>query len=405
MQGDLDFGTRSRVLGAICASALALFLLALAFGILSAPFHMHPVLAALLKGFITLIFGSIAAAVLVMAARSFTGASDKTRGVPDEALAHCLTCGERTPNDAVCPFCGEPPCDRTRSFSVDKEGWAGPAFVLALSGGILCLGLFILIGPYHDGERRIWALLAFSALALLLIAVGGAGVFGGLLGLRKALGGTSRLSFSVAGSDRQSSGSGAASWGRLAWLSGKGRVVSPLSPSPRSEGGYRVSPGDIEFAEMVATLDAAGIVQLADVTTYDFLLGENPADGARPHPRRNGPLQFIRTKKRSLRIWLAPFVRAETPGMEDDDGLTDVISVEDLLGPEPRKTIARFFAQYLIAEVDVQQFRFRLDEDPVHRAQAITHARALREGGVAVAQELIDAVLGGLRDPNASPPL
>ncbi|MDC3956156.1 hypothetical protein [Polyangium jinanense] len=403
MQGDLDFGTRSRVLGAICAFALALFLLALAFGIVSAPFHMHPVLAALLKGFIVLLFGSIGAFLVSIATQTLTGTRAKTRDVPDEALAHCLTCGERTPNDAVCPVCGEPPCDRSHAFSVNKEGWAGSAFGIALFGALLCLGLFVLIGPYHDGERRVWVLLACGALGLLLLAVGGAGVVGAILVLWGALGGESTLQYTVTSTEWRASGSGAASWGKLIWLSGHARVVSPLSPSPRSEGGYRVSPGDIEFAEMVATLDAAGIVHLADVTTYDFLLGDKPANGARPRARRNVPLPFTRTKNRSLRIRLAPVFRTVTPEGEYDDGLSDVYVKDELLASEPRNTVSHFFAQYLLEEADVRKLRHRLDEDPVHRAQAITHAHALRESGIVVAQELVDAVLGALGDANANP--
>lgn len=403
MLDDLDFGTRSRVLGAICAFALALFLLALGFGILAAPFHMHPVLAALLKGFIVLLLGSIGTVLLSLATQTLTGKREKTPGVPDEALAHCLTCGERTPNDAVCPVCGEPPCDRSHAFTVNKESWAGSTFGIALFGALLCLGLFVLIGPYHDGERRVWVLLACGALGLLLLAVGGTGVVGSILALWNALGGESTLQYAVTSTEWRASGSGSTSWGKLVWLAGHGRVVSPLSPSPRSEGGYRVSPGDIQFAEMVATLEAAGIVHLTDVTMYDFLLGDKPEKGARPRARRNGPLPFTRTKKRTLRVRLAPVLRTVTPEGEYDDGLSDVYVMDEHLASGPRNAVSRFFAQYLLQEADVRELRHKLDENPVHRAQALTHARALREGGIVVAQELVDAVLGGLFEAPQQP--
>lgn len=407
MQGDFDLetGTRSRFLTAILAFALALFLLALAFGIVSAPIHGHPVLAALLKGFILLLFGAIAAGALFSGARALSGASGEAHRVPDEALAHCLTCGERAPNDDVCPSCDEPPCDRARSFTVVRPGWAGSAFGVALFGALVCLGVFVLVGPWHDGERRPWALLAFGALALLLLAVGGAGVVGSLLALRDGLGGLSRLAYTVSGTERQASGSGGAVWGKLVWLWGRGRVVSPLSPLPANEGGYRVSPGDITFAEMVATLDAAGLVQIEDVTTYHFRLGEEPAEGARPRARGKAPLPFSRTKHRAVCIQLSPLVDYAATPDEFDDGLSDVIPRDDLLAPGGREDMRRFFARYLLQPLDLQQFRTRLDDDPVHRAQALAHARALREGGVLVAQELVDAILGGLRDAKASPPL
>ena len=405
MQDDFDFGTRSRYLAAILWFALALFCLALAFGVLSAPpIHGHPVLAVLIQGSVVLLLGSIGTGALVSSVNTLSGASGTVRGVPSEALAHCLTCGERTPNDEVCPACGEPPCDRTRSFHVDKQGWAGSAFGVALFGALFCLGLFVLIGPYYDGERRVWVLLACGALALLLLVVGGAGLVGSLGTLYKGLGGGSTLSYSVGGKERHANGSGAAVWGKLVWLSGQARVVAPLSPSPANEGGYRVSAGDIEFAEMVATLNAAGIVNLEDVTTYHFRLGEEPAkEGARPRARGNGPLPFTRTKDRCLRIRLAPIVRSVTPSGEYDDGLSDVLVLDQLLASEPRNAVYHFFMQYLTEEADVRQLRHRLDETPVHRAQAITHARALRESGIAVAQELVDAVLGGLREAPQQP--
>ena len=215
MQGDFDSGKRSRFLTAIFCFALALFLSALAFGVLSGPIHGHPVLVLLLKGFILLMFGGIAAGALWSGVRALSGDSGKARGVPDEALAHCLTCGERTPNDAVCPFCDEPPCDRTRSFTVAPSGWLGSAFGVALFGALFCLGLFVLFGPYHDGERRVWVLLACGALALLLLAVGGAGALASLVGVREGLGGMSRLAYTVGGTERHSKGSGASVWGKL----------------------------------------------------------------------------------------------------------------------------------------------------------------------------------------------
>ena len=139
---------------------------------------------------------------------------------------------------------------------------------------------------------------------------------------------------------------------------------------------------------MVATLVAVGLVNLQDVTTYHFRIGEKLPEDARLRAPGKGPLPFMRTKNRSLRIRLAPFIpTTATMDEDDEDSSADVLPAPDLGASELRKAISPFFAPYLIEEVDVRHFRFRLDESPVHRAQAMAHARALRDGGIAVAQE------------------
>ncbi len=58
--------------------------------------------------------------------------------------------------------------------------------------------------------------------------------------------------------------------------------------------------------------------------------------------------------------------------------------------------IHQFIAMYVGDPVDIRVLRGRLDADPVHRAQAETHARTLRELGIVVSNELVEAVLEGL---------
>ncbi len=50
------------------------------------------------------------------------------------------------------------------------------------AASMLCLGAFVAVGPWIDGERRVWVLCAMGALAVLLLLVGGAGFVGSLVG-------------------------------------------------------------------------------------------------------------------------------------------------------------------------------------------------------------------------------
>jgi len=255
---DVDLRSRlSRYVVAALGFFLSIFFAALAVGILSAPIDAPPLLAWVLRGFILLMFGGITVSSAVGAARSLSGEDGRARDVPPEVLARCLTCGEVTPSDVPCPSCAEPPRDRAGAIQATRQGLLGAAFGVALFGALVCLGVFILAGPYYDGERRLWALIAFGALGLLILTVGVAGLWGALGMLREGLGGASSLSFNVQGPERTASGAGASVWGKLVWLEGHGRVVAPPRPVAVPAGGYRASAGDVAFAEMSATLDAA----------------------------------------------------------------------------------------------------------------------------------------------------
>jgi|GEM_PF-4674303 len=260
---DVDLHSRpTRYLVAVLCFCLSLFVAALAIGILSARIEAPPLLAWMLRGCILLMFGGIAVGSAVGAVRALSGEDAKTRGVPPEVLVRCLTCGEGTPSDAPCPLCAEPPHDRAGAFTVKRQGILGAAFGAALFGASVCLGFFILVGPYYDGERRVWALIAFGALGLFLLTVGVAGL-----------------------------------WGAL------------------------------------------GVLRLDEVISVEALEGSSPAQ--------------------------------------------EYVAI-----------VGRFFARWLREPVSLVHLRHALDADPAHRAQAEAHARALRERGVPVSSELVEAILG-----------
>lgn len=397
MFDDLDFGLEERAprfLVATLKIALAVFLIALAFGIVSAKFTGPPALSWLLRGFIVLMFGGIAAGSLWSAQRTIRGDAQKASRVPEEALARCLVCGERSPAELGCPICGEAPADRRNMITVARKTWIGMAIGVAISAALLCLGLFITIGPFFDGERRIWALIAFAALGLLMTAIGVAGLFGSVVSLISAIDGGSTLSFRMGGTERRAWGAGGSRWGKLQWLEGHARIVEPPLPRPKSEGGYRVSPGDIEFAEMIATLDASGILRVEDVTTHEWCVGEKPKDPDKPALRTQGELAFNRKTSRSTWVTTAPGAIDFVANDGDDDGLENVISVTPSPAEAPLHAVVRqFFHPWFVRAPKLVDAQRLIDADPARRAQALAHTRSLVDAGVRVSPEMVDAVL------------
>jgi len=386
---DLDFGIRaSGKLKAFLLVALAVFMSSIGWGILEAPMNMKPILGYLLKAFIGLVFGGIAAFCVHHAVRTLRGQP----GLPAELTARCLTCGEHTPHDLVCPVCGELPQNRSAAFNIPSDGFWGELFAATIATGVGCLGLFIMIGPYLDGERRWWALIAFFALGLLMFAIGLAGLLGFLAISWNRFKGAKDISFSCHGPDRSTSGSGKIAWGKLVGMQGRGQVTLPLAARGRSEGGYRVSPGDLLFAEAIATFDAAGIIELGDVTTYNWRIGDPSGKTRAKTP------EFTRDSQRSVTMKLSGMGLLHVdPEDEVDD---EMHSAPKSASEHADAAIVRFLARYLYPSQTLHDFKRRLDADPVHRSQLEIHGGVLRDRGIVVSNVLVDAVVEALLREN-----
>lgn len=382
---DLDFGIgASGKLQAILLVALGIFMGSLGVGIIDAPMHMSPILSILLKAFIGLVFGGIAAGCIVFAFRS----TRRDANLPTEMVARCLTCGEHSPYDLVCPLCGELPQDRKAAFNIKTEEWLAQLFGALIIAGVGCLGIFIMIGPFLDGERRWWALIAFFALGLLLFVVGAAGFLGLVLSIGDRIRGGKEITFSCQGPDRFTHGRGKLAWGKLVRLQGQGQVTSPLTARGRSEGGYRASPGDVLLAEALATFDAAGLVELTDVISYDWVAGD---PSGKTRSRVN---EFTRKIEKRIMVGLS------VAGWTVDEDVEEASAAAE----KPSKyaydaAVRRFLARYLRPNCPLRELKMALDADPIHRSQFETHARVLRDQRVTVSNELVEAVIEGmLRD-------
>jgi hypothetical protein len=352
--------SRESWLGAAVLVLGAVFFAALGIGVASAPMHMHPALGWLLKGFIGMLFGSLAGGALLGAVRAVRPAGRP----PAALLARCLGCGEPSAADAPCPVCAMPPMDRARAITVAPAGVIDAALLTLGAASMLCLGVFVAVGPWIDGERRVWVLCAMGALAVLLLLVGAAGVAGGALDLVGRWRRGAALVTRWSAHDRWISGDGHARRGRVAHFTGCSERREPLAPSHPHPQGYRALHDDT-LAEALAIFQAAGLLTLEAVHTWRWSWGE---DGA-----------ATRTDVREAWAGLADVTRWREGGCYE----------------------AAANALYRVIEDGVTLWGLRDDlrEKPDVRAQWDGHAAALREAGVVSAPGSVEAVAAALRAP------
>ena len=164
----------SRFASAALPAFLALFLGALTVGVLGSSVSGPPIFGILLRGFFGLVVGGIAVWMAVVAINALRGEKRPAAGAQLPAAIAALCPGVR-PGGAQaqwCPFCELPLGARSDAWRAEEQSWGMTLVGLALGAGLLCLGVFVTVGPLLEGERRVWAGIAFAALGLLITAVG-----------------------------------------------------------------------------------------------------------------------------------------------------------------------------------------------------------------------------------------
>ncbi|MEZ4393614.1 MAG: hypothetical protein R3A48_21305 [Polyangiales bacterium] len=343
----------------------AVFFTALGLGVLRASMRMHPGLASLLKGFIGLMFGSLSLGALLAAARALR----PLRPPPAELLARCLCCGERTPADAACPACGYGVHPRAELIAARPPEWPESLLFAGGACALICLGLFVAVGPWIDGERRLWVLVAMGALALLLLLVGGAGALGSAMSLLAALRTGAKVSTSGELGGRSLSGDGFTRGDRLVRFDGFGVQRAPLPSRAALATSYRQGV-DTRLAETLATFEAAGLLELSEERTWRWSL--EPDDDA---------WSLKRTAER--RLWVDLL---EGDGWQEG-GLAEAVG--------------NFLQGFMGEAVTLSELRELLAERTPRRAQCDAHAEALRERGVRVLPERVAAAQAALDDDAA----
>jgi hypothetical protein len=352
---------RERWISAAVLLLGAVFFAALGIGVVRAPMHMNPALAWLLRGFIGMLFGSLGGGALLGAVRTVRPAV----APPAALLARCLGCGERCAADAACPVCALPVMDRAGATTVGPAAVIDAALLTLGSASMVCLGVFVAVGPWVDGERRLWVLCAMGALAVLLLLVGVAGVAGGALDLvgRWRRGGTLVTRWST--NDRWLTGDGHARGGRVLHFTGSSEHRAPLPPAPPHPQGYRALHDDT-LAETLATFESAGLLALEEVHTWRWSWG---VDGA-----------VAQTLDRACWAGLADVTRWREGGCYEAAANSLYRVIEDGI------TLAGLH--------DALQGSGSL------RSQWDAHAATLREAGVRAPPERVEAVAAALRAPS-----
>jgi hypothetical protein len=156
---------------------------AITVGVLGAEVSGPPLVGLLLRVFFGLVVGSIAvwmAAIASQALRpSAPSASLALAKIPRLLEELCPACGKISLAGRRCPACAFPLGGGAEGWRAEARSWLGNLMMLSLGAGLVCLGVVLAVGPFLDGERRIWASVAFVALALLVSGVGVLMLWGG----------------------------------------------------------------------------------------------------------------------------------------------------------------------------------------------------------------------------------
>lgn len=338
----------------------ALFFAALGVGVVSAPAAMHPGLALLLRLFIGLLFGSLSLGALLAASRELRPAPS----APSALLLRCLCCGEPCGAESACPSCAQPPHDRAAALRCEPSRWIDAALFALAAVGVLCLGIFVAVGPYVDGERRLWVLVAVGALAVLLILVGAVGSLGAILDVREQWRVGAKFSAQWSDGARWLSGQGTRRGETLPRYEGSGGTRAPLRREETVEADYR-SPSPTSLAESLALFEAAGLWSYLDERVWRWVIER---DGARESLERSSVRQVVvEVSERPLR----------------DEG-------------ELLRAVGAYLYSVAGEELTLAALRATLDESPEVRAQCEMHAEALREAGLRVSHARVATLQAAL---------
>jgi hypothetical protein len=253
---------------------LGSFLASLAFGVTFGAHQGSRIMAACMRVFFGLLVGAISAFCFAYGIQEIRGAQGLPKA-PRALIAFCPACGAETDSTALfCSRCRLPLLGRADEWKRAGLGLLTRLLALGLGGGLSSLGLGFLIGPAVEGERRLWAMIAFVAFGLFLAAVGGLIVLGTTTGFWNEIRGIRDWEYRRVSSEPMYAITvqAFATLARGTLVSGRGTVRSVRGIDPASAPPFSAScESDIRvFVRCVALGYLAGLVELTSVRTESW---------------------------------------------------------------------------------------------------------------------------------------
>ena len=304
-----------------------------------------------IRVFGVLIFGGMAALGLYGFVVSVRGPREPP--FPAPLLVRCPACGERIlPTTSCCPGCRRSPGQVGRAWrEAPRDSGSGVLLGACLGGGMLALGV-LLAGYALSGEEGWLLSIAYGGLGLLLMLVGGAMVYGGLVAFRDAYRLRGRRSFTLSltldGADITAT---ADITPDSALLRGATVTRRALEQAPERELPDAPAPPALRsFVRTIAVLHARGEASLTIRETLEWTAGadDDPT-------RLNGVDGEVCTR--------SPGIEASVPAhayilyaLDDDVGLRDVVaSLPD--HPQLRNAFETYAAQLSADDADPRTVR------------------------------------------------
>ncbi len=272
---------------------LAAFLGGITVSVLGARVSGPPIFGWLIRGFFGLVVGGIAIWLFGIGFQAIRGAAPASAAHVPEALGViCPACGNGAGDAAWCPRCEFPLKSAVPAWSAEARSWLGNLLILSLGAGLLCLGIFLGVGPFLEGERRIWVGLAYVALALLVASVGVLMLYGGAVvaaeDLLRLSRWSCRLDLRAEGAAFSATASATFVKDDLVHAQGSSTVLLSLAARPVEEALTSTGPRADAFCRAVALLCERGHVALwwerhaswSVGTPSRLTLGSRPAPGA-----------------------------------------------------------------------------------------------------------------------------
>lgn len=265
-----------RLLGALAMWALGALLVWVALMVLCSPVNdSHWLAVAALKGFALLVMGTIGLGLIGLGVSILVPSLAQRRVGASAALrALCPGCGRSLHDDSGCASCAIPELPPTQGWGPHRqESSLMTGGLIALMGGIACLGLFMLVQGLTEPGLWWLARTGYALLGLMMILVGAFAIWGSWLGRHGATTAAPDATYHAGWSQPPAWVNIRAEFflarGKLVRASGTRTTTSQLRPGGTSER-PDLAPAQRAFLLQLSRLQGAGAIWLSHQRTLSW---------------------------------------------------------------------------------------------------------------------------------------